>query len=185
LEIFFRLDQDTQSPIPGVHILVIGSNPSKGSITDSQGQFIIEKVQVGRISFRISSMGYEDVVVQNLRVSSAKELIVFVSFRESILKMEEMVINGNEGQGEILNELATVSGRAFSVEETKRYAGSFNDPARMVSSFAGVITAPKEKIILPFGETHPKGISGGWRALKSPTPILFPVKGLPEARSMH
>ncbi len=34
--------------------------------------------------------------------------------------------------------MAIVSARAFTVEETKRYAGSFNDPARLVANYSGV-----------------------------------------------
>lgn len=171
------LDQDTQSPIPGVHVLIIGSDPPKGTITDSNGQFMIEKVPVGRVSLQISSMGYEDQLLQNLMLSSAKELIIPVSLRESIVKMEEIIINGSENQGEILNELATVSARAFSVEETKRYAGSFNDPARMVSSFAGVMTAPEGENYIAVRGNSPKGNQWRLEGVEIPNPNHFSSEG--------
>jgi hypothetical protein len=170
-------DQDTKSPIPGVHILVIGSDPPRGTVSDFQGHFIIEKVPVGRVSLKISSMGYEDQVLQNLMVSSTKELIVPVALRESILKMDEIVINGNEKQGEILNELATVSARAFSVEETKRYAGSFNDPARMVGSFAGVMTAPEGENYIAVRGNSPKGNQWRLEGVDIPNPNHFSSEG--------
>lgn len=171
------LDQDTQSPIPGVHILVIGSDPLRGTITDPDGQFIIEKIPVGRVSLQITSMGYEDLVLQNLMLSSAKELIVPVSLRESIVKMEEIVIKGTGDQGDVLNELAAVSARSFSVEETKRYAGSFNDPARMVSSFAGVMTAPEGENYIAVRGNSPKGNQWRLEGIEIPNPNHFSSEG--------
>ena len=41
-------------------------------------------------------------------------------------------------KNEVNNELATVSVRTFSVEESERYAGTLNDVARMAQNFAGV-----------------------------------------------
>ena len=37
-----------------------------------------------------------------------------------------------------LDTTASVSARVLSVEEARRFAGGFDDPARLVSSFAGV-----------------------------------------------
>ena len=37
-----------------------------------------------------------------------------------------------------MNKMATTGARMLSVEEASRYAGGFDDPARLVSSFAGV-----------------------------------------------
>jgi len=38
---------------------------------------------------------------------------------------------------EPLYQLARVSARSFTMEETQKYAGSFHDPARMASPYAG------------------------------------------------
>jgi len=170
-------DQDTKSPIPGAHILVIGSDPVQGAVSDHQGQFIIEKVPVGRVSLQITSIGYNDQIVKNLMIISAKELIVPVGLQESILKMNEVVIRGDQNNGEILNELATVSARAFSVEETKRYAGSFNDPARMVSSFAGVMTAPEGENYIAVRGNSPKGNQWRLEGVDIPNPNHFSSEG--------
>ncbi|HEY4798321.1 MAG TPA: hypothetical protein VII99_04505, partial [Bacteroidia bacterium] len=56
---------------------------------------------------------------------------------ESAVKVAEVeIVSGKKG--EVKNEMATVSARTFSVDETNRYAGSRTDPARMASNFAGV-----------------------------------------------
>jgi gamma-glutamyltranspeptidase/glutathione hydrolase len=57
---------------------------------------------------------------------------------ESLHTLEEITVTATEQKGEVLNEMALISSHTFSVEETQRFAGSFDDPARMVAGFAGV-----------------------------------------------
>ncbi|NQY66624.1 MAG: carboxypeptidase-like regulatory domain-containing protein, partial [Flavobacteriales bacterium] len=110
----------------------------KGVATDVAGIFKITDVPIGRYNVVIKSLGYTDVVITNVIVNSAKEVLFNVEMEESMITMEDVVISGNKLQGEASNQMATVSARTFSVEETERYAGSRGDPARMASNFAGV-----------------------------------------------
>ena len=54
-----------------------------------------------------------------------------------MVQMEEVNITARK-RYESVNEMATLSARTFSVDETDRYAGSRGDPARMASNYAGV-----------------------------------------------
>jgi hypothetical protein len=54
--------------------------------------------------------------------------------------LNEVVIRANTNKDKPVNSMATVSARTFSVEETSRYAGGLDDPARLASAFAGVAT---------------------------------------------
>ena len=69
---------------------------------------------------------------------TGKELEANIEMRESMKTLDEVVVAASSEKIEVNNELATVSARSFNVEETQRYAGSRNDPARMASNFAGV-----------------------------------------------
>ncbi len=44
------IDTDTQLPIMGASIIVVDSDPLKGSVTDADGKFRLEKIPVGRIN---------------------------------------------------------------------------------------------------------------------------------------
>ena len=110
----------------------------KGVATDVAGIFKITDVPIGRYNVVIKSLGYTDVVITNVIVNSAKEVLFNVEMEESMITMEDVVISGNKLQGEASNQMATVSARTFSVEETERYAGSRGDPARKASNFSGV-----------------------------------------------
>ena len=171
-------DQDSKSPVIGANIVVIDSDPLLGASTDANGEFRISKVPVGRISLKITCLGYEDKVIPNLLISSAKEYILSIDMTESMVKMEELVIMANDqNKDEPLNEMAVVSARQFSVEETKRYAGAFNDPARMVSAFAGNNTAAEGNNFIIVRGNSPKGIQWRLEGIEIPNPNHFADEG--------
>ena len=46
-------------------------------------------------------------------------------------------VRARTNKEEAMNKMATTGARMLSVEEASRYAGGFDDPARLVSAFAG------------------------------------------------
>ncbi|MEM7551454.1 MAG: TonB-dependent receptor [Bacteroidota bacterium] len=132
------VDTDTQQPIVGANVIIINSEPMQGASTDFNGYFKIENVPIGRQDILIKYLGYEDRYLSNMLVSSGKELVINTEIRESILKMKEVVITGVKNNFQPINESAQVSARSFSVEETKRYAASVGDPARLALAYPGV-----------------------------------------------
>ena len=171
------IDRDANFPIIGANVVIIDSDPVLGSSTNLEGKFHIEKVPVGRVSLRVSCIGYEEIILPNLLLTSSKELVLDISLVESVVKMDEIVIKANPDNGEVLNEMATVSARAFSVEETRRYAGSFNDPARMVSAFAGVMPAPEGDNYIAVRGNSPKGNQWRLDGIEIPNPNHFSDEG--------
>lgn len=66
----------TQQPIPGAAVILFGSNPIKGTMTDLDGNFRLENVAVGRPIVQVSMVGYAPVKLSNLVLTSSKELIL-------------------------------------------------------------------------------------------------------------
>ncbi len=128
----------TGSPLMGATIILIDSEPQLGVITNAQGFFTMENVPVGRQSFSCSYLGYEDALVSQVLVGSAKEINLSIRLTESLNQLGEVVVSARKDQIKPNNKLATVSARSFGVEETKRFPASISDPARMALSFAGV-----------------------------------------------
>ncbi|PIY34759.1 MAG: TonB-dependent receptor, partial [Bacteroidetes bacterium CG_4_10_14_3_um_filter_42_6] len=116
----YIIDQDTKMPVFGVNILIIDSNPPQGASTDENGYFKIENVQVGRISLRLSCMGYETRTIPNLLVGTGKEVFVTFGMQESLISLNEIVISGAAEKGEVNNEMSLISARQVTVEETQR-----------------------------------------------------------------
>ncbi|NJO69078.1 MAG: carboxypeptidase-like regulatory domain-containing protein [Bacteroidetes bacterium] len=127
------VDEDSKTPLIGVNVILIGSNPLRGTATDINGDFRLDLVALGRTDLQIRYLGYEEKLIPNVLVSSGKEVILDVELKESVVKMDEVVVMAQKQKGEVLNEMAIISSRSFSVDETKRYAGAIQDPSRMVS----------------------------------------------------
>ena len=131
------LDAESKQPLVGV-IIVAKSNSQLNAVTDGDGYFTISNVPVGRQSFMFQYMGYEPAVASEVLVTSGKELELNMAMTESLQKLDEVTISATKESDKALNEFATISSRSISVEETKRYAASFADPARMAQNFMGV-----------------------------------------------
>jgi hypothetical protein len=126
---------------------------------------------------KITSMGYEDQTIPNLLIGSAKEEIVNVALVESIKQLDEITVTANETKGEVLNEMALVSAHTFSVEETQRFAGSFDDPARLAAGFAGVVGNPEGNNDIIVRGNSPKGILWRLEGIAIPNPNHFAGEG--------
>ncbi len=132
------LDNQSKSTLPGVNIIILDSNPLIGTTSDVNGYFVLDNVPIGRISIQATFIGYEPFIVNNLELTSGKELILNFEMTEQIVKMEEVVIKGKDDKSETNNDMTTVSARQFTIEESMRYAGARNDVSRMAQNFAGV-----------------------------------------------
>ncbi|MDA3894462.1 MAG: TonB-dependent receptor [Salinivirgaceae bacterium] len=171
------IDQDSKTPIIGANVIIIGSDPIMGSSTDLDGNFRIDDVPVGRIMVQISYLGYEKKTIPNIVVGSGKETVMSIEILESIIKLDDITVKATSRKQEALNEMATVSAKVFTVEETKRYAGTFNDPARMVSSFAGVTGDPSGNNDIIVRGNSPRGILWKLEGVEIPNPNHFADEG--------
>ncbi len=129
-------DRDSQQPLPFASVAIMNTYPMRGDITNESGQFRFENLPVGRYTLKISYVGYEEAVLSELQLGSARELVVEVDIRERSESIGEVFITYKKGQA--LNQMTSVSSISFNVEETKRYPVSVSDPARMAQVFAGV-----------------------------------------------
>jgi hypothetical protein len=170
-------DEDSGSPIPGATIIINNSDPLTGTISEYDGTFLIADVPVGRVELIITCIGFEPRSISNLLITSGKEVIVNVPIKESITQLQAAEITTDKDKRETLNEMAIVSSRAFTVEETQRYAGSFNDAARMVSSFAGVSSDAEGDNDIVVRGNSPKGILWRLEGLEIPNPNHFANEG--------
>lgn len=129
-------DRASGHPIPYATIQLTDI-PGLGMMCDSLGRFALPKVPVGRHSVQASFMGYESVTVREILVTSAKEVYLEIALQESVNELSEVVVRAHN-RNEAMNKMAVAGARMLSVEEASRYAGGFDDPARLVASFAGV-----------------------------------------------
>jgi hypothetical protein len=172
------IDADTRSGLPGANVIVVNSQPLIGSTTDVNGNFKLEKVPVGRKSIQVSYIGFKPVVKPEILVSSGKETILTFEIEEEVIQANEVEIKASVDKDRPLNVMAMVSARSFSVEESRRYAGSLDDPMRAVSNFAGVAGNPEvssNEIIIR--GNSPKGLLWRVDGMDIPNPNHFAFVG--------
>jgi hypothetical protein len=171
------VDANTQLPIQGANIIIASVQPLLGGTSEQDGKFKITKVPVGRVTIQISSVGYQSRILSNVLLGTGKELVLDVKLVESIIDMDEVVVTPNQKDLPMLPETNGVSNQSFSVEETKRYAGSLGDPARMASGFAGVTNASDESNALIVRGNSPRGVLWRIDGIEVPNPNHFASEG--------
>lgn len=171
------VDKESQFPLIGVTVVLRTlSNQELGTVTDESGEFRIENVPLGRQQVAFTYLGYQAVTLDNIIVSSAKESLLRVEMEETVTELNAVEIVAQR-DGEVLNEMATVSSRAFSVEETNRYAGSRGEPARMASNFAGVQGADDSRNDIVVRGNSPQGVLWRLDGINIPNPNHFNISG--------
>ena len=171
------IDADSRAPVIGASVYIPGTNPILGAATDTDGNFKIENVPVGRIDLIITSIGYEDRYLSNILVGSAKEVVVNADIQESLTRLDEVVVTDKKHQSEVLDEMVLVSGLTVSVEETKRFAGTINDPARLVTSFAGIQGDPAGSNHIVVRGNSPNTVLWRMEGIEIPNPNHFTEEG--------
>ena len=167
--------EDAQSgfPLPGVNIVVLNTNPLIGTVTDQQGYYVLPSVPLGRQTLKASFVGYQEQIVPNVVVTSGKEVILNLELTEQVLVGEEIVITAESEKVATNNELTTVSSRSFNLEETGRYAGSRNDPARMAANFAGVAANNDDRNDIIIRGNSPSGLLWRLEGINIPNPSHY------------
>jgi len=166
-------DLDTKISLPGASVILIGSQPLLGTITDPDGNFRLENVPVGRQSFEISYLGYERIYLQEILVGSGREVVLNVEMKESVTSLEEFTVVAENDKSEAINQMAIVSSQQVTVEETSRIAAGINDPGRTAQSYAGVSAADDEDNELIIRGNSPRGMLWRMEGIEIPNPNHF------------
>ena len=150
------IDRVTRQPVVGASISVVGT--TQGSISDVSGSFSIPNVSIGRRSIKCTSIGYETFSSEEFILNSVREVVLTIDLKESTGELQEVKVTASQNTSRPVNDLAYVSARSFTTEETERIPASVNDPGRMALSYPGVKAGRDEtenKIIVrgnsPFG----------------------------------
>ncbi|MDG5766693.1 TonB-dependent receptor [Balneolales bacterium ANBcel1] len=168
-------DSETRTPLIGAAVVILGTDPLIGATTDLNGDFHIRNATLGRHAIHVTYLGYEPAVLPHVMVTSGREVVLNIGLSPSVSEMEEVTITPQARKDIPLNTMATNSARSFTVEETRRYAGGLDDPARLVSAFAGVTTGNLQDNAIIIRGNSPKGVSWRLEGVEIPTPHHFPA----------
>ncbi len=171
------VDADSKAPIEQAGVKILNIDTAIYSVTDAQGKFRLVKVPVGRHSIKFSIIGYEDVLQQNIVVTSGKEIVLNVEMHEKLLMGNAIEIIAEKDKTKANNDLVTNSARSFDHEETERYAGTRGDPSKMVASYAGVATGNDARNDIIVRGNSPLGVLWRLEDTDIPSPNHFSTQG--------
>ena len=170
-------DKETKMPLAGATVVLLHSDPIKGTMTDKDGNFRLEKVSLGRQSVQITYIGYKPASFQDIILNSVKEAVLDVELEESVIVGAEIEVKAASRKDETINRMAVVSARSFTVEETEKYAGSRGDVARMAMNFAGVSSANDQRNDIVIRGNSPSGLLWKLEGVDIPNPNHFAEGG--------
>lgn len=173
-------DALTSAPLPGITVRLVGADSlPRGAYTDRRGAFRVARVPVGRYTIIARAVGREPLVVDNILVTSGKEVVLTLSMNEAYVdtKIVQVVSSRDEDVMITNSEMAVVSARAFNVEDTKRYAGALGDPSRMAQNFAGVVGANDSRNDIVVRGNSPAGMLWQMEGMNIPNPNHFAATG--------
>lgn len=127
------INANTGKPIPGVTVLVEGTN--RGTYTNSQGKFQIKDLAPGTYSLRFSSVGFETFVKSNVYVTNVKPTFIEIELTEKVINIEGLEVRGKYFERFVET---TTSTSTFSAEEIRRAPGVQEDIIRATALLPGV-----------------------------------------------
>ena len=136
------IDKLSQTTLPGANVQILNGTENKGTSTDANGNYVLKEISPDRYEIKVTFIGYKDVIIPNVVVTSGKETILDITMEENVTTLNEVVIKDNS-KDKTINNLTTISARTFSMEEVNRYSGGRSDAARLAANFAGV-SAPDD-----------------------------------------
>src|SRR4029450_4239415 len=90
---------------------------------------------IGSYRITITYSGFKEATLENIAVNSGKETVVNIPMEALVKTENEVLVKANSKKNKPLNDMSAVSARAFTVEETQKYAAAGNDPLRMAGGF--------------------------------------------------
>ena len=164
-------DNITNETLPFATIVIKDTDPLMGTVTDTDGNFMLENATVGRHTITISMIGYDTYEIKELLVSSGQVVNLNIGMHQANAELDKVVVHVNKSTP--LNSMTTLSSRQFTVEETQRYAGGLDDPARLASSFAGVANPSISDNGISVRGNNPDGLLWRIEGVEVPTPNHF------------
>jgi len=119
----------------GAYVCLSGTEPLRGAVSDENGIYRLTEVPVGRYQVEVSYLGYETLVVPEALLESGKELILDIRLFEKDESLGEIVVRAADVRR---SSQTQISLHTLTVEESFRFPATFNDPARLAHTFAGV-----------------------------------------------
>jgi hypothetical protein len=168
-------DHVLQQPLSGATVSIASTNLTV--TTDEQGGFRFLNMNLGTYRIMVSYAGYKEVILDNVVINAGKETVIQISMENTVKPSPEITLHSTTRKNKPLNEMSLVSARAFTVEETQKYAASVNDPLRMATAFPGVLAGDDGNNSIIIRGNSPSGLLWRMEGMDIPNPNHFSNAG--------
>jgi len=131
------VDAANNEPLPFVNVIVSGTDI--GTITDMDGNFLINGLEPGFIRVEASFVGYKRAVSSEIEVSVASTNSVEIQLEEQQEQIEEVTVTASPFRK---TEESPVSLRTIGIGEIEKAPGANRDISKVIQSFPGVQSTP-------------------------------------------
>lgn len=169
------VEQLLQQPLAGATVRLQTAGRTVQSGFD--GVFRFTELPVGTYSITVSYTGFKEAVLDNITVNTGKETVITVPMEVLVKPSTEVILKASSKKNKPLNEMSAVSARAFTVEETQKYAAAVNDPLRMAMAFPGVLAGDDGNNMIIIRGNSPTGLLWRMEGLDIPNPNHFAMPG--------
>jgi hypothetical protein len=108
------LDFETQTPLPGVNIVISGTE--MGSASDADGRYFITNIPPGTYDVKARMMGYKEVHFSNVRVTTELTTTVNFSLQPTVIEGESVTIVAEQPmvQKDVTAKMAIIDGATIA-----------------------------------------------------------------------
>ncbi len=171
------IDKAVGIGLPGVVVKIKGADNSLAATSDGNGNYKITNVPIGRQTIIYSMMGYKTRVLSDQILTSGKEFYLEVEMDESAEQLAEVEVTADASKNDDVLTMQSINVKSFNLEETERYPGSRQDPARAAQNFAGVQGNNDARNDIVVRGNSPSGLLWRLEEVDIPNPNHFAVAG--------
>lgn len=171
------IDKAVGIGLPGVIVKIKGSNNALAATSDANGFYKIANVPIGRQTIIYTMMGYKTRVLSDQILTSGKEFYLEVEMDESTEQLAEVEVTADATKNDDVLTMQSINVKSFNLEETERYPGSRQDPARAAQNFAGVQGNNDARNDIVVRGNSPSGLLWRLEEVDIPNPNHFAVAG--------
>lgn len=168
-------EKSTGLPVPGVYVAI--PSLSLHTVSDEKGIYSIKSIPAGRHTVKFFITSYHPVTIPGFPVNSGKDNVLDVEMTEAFTEISEITVVGGKDTSLLAQRLENPGVKMFLVDETERYTGSRQDPARMVQNFAGVQSNNDARNDIVVRGNSPAGVLWRWEDVDIFNPNHFAIAG--------
>ncbi|MFC2136545.1 carboxypeptidase-like regulatory domain-containing protein [Bacteroidota bacterium] len=120
-------------PVPFANIVIWGT--TIGSVSDFDGNFIFTGIKPGYIELRVSSIGFDPYVSEDILITNAKTVFIDIPLKESLVALDEVVIKVSPFRKK---EESPNSLRRLGIQEIEKNPGGNRDISKVIQSLPGI-----------------------------------------------